>query len=38
MELPEAPSGPITRARASREKLRRMDTEMEELQKWAAAN
>ncbi|CAJ0608144.1 unnamed protein product [Cylicocyclus nassatus] len=38
VELPEAPSGPITRARASRDKLRRMDTEMEELQKWAAAN
>ncbi|KHJ81083.1 hypothetical protein OESDEN_19233 [Oesophagostomum dentatum] len=38
MELPDVPAGPITRARASRDKLRRMDTEMEELQKWAAAN
>ncbi|VDL79054.1 unnamed protein product [Nippostrongylus brasiliensis] len=38
VELPDVPAGPITRARASRDKLRRMDTEMEELQKWAAAN
>ncbi|KAE9416134.1 hypothetical protein Angca_007684 [Angiostrongylus cantonensis] len=38
VELPNAPAGPITRARASREKVRRMDTEMEELEKWAAAN
>ncbi|VDM59561.1 unnamed protein product [Angiostrongylus costaricensis] len=38
VELPDAPAGPITRARASREKVRRLDTEMEELEKWAAAN
>ncbi|XGW11915.1 hypothetical protein V3C99_012967 [Haemonchus contortus] len=37
-ELPDVPAGPITRSRASRDKFRRMDTEMEELQKWAAAN
>lgn len=38
VELPDVPAGPVTRARASRDKLRRMDTEMEELQQWAAAN
>ncbi|KAJ1369641.1 hypothetical protein KIN20_031141 [Parelaphostrongylus tenuis] len=38
VELPDVPAGPITRARASRDKFRRMDTEMEELEKWAAAN
>ncbi|KAK6052895.1 SNF7 family protein [Cooperia oncophora] len=38
VELPDVPAGPITRSRASRDKFRRMDTEMEELQKWAAAN
>ncbi|CAD6194464.1 unnamed protein product [Caenorhabditis auriculariae] len=35
--LPEVPAGPVTRARASREKIRKMNT-MEELEQWAAAN
>ena len=33
----KVPAGPITRSRASREKIRKMDT-MDELKEWAAAN
>ncbi|PAV84242.1 hypothetical protein WR25_16561 [Diploscapter pachys] len=37
IDLPDVPAGPITRSRASREKIRKMDT-MDELKEWAAAN